>query len=779
MWAGRLRNVVLPGAITGGAFAILSRFGFVGDLPLWMLLSLLAVVGLLGEVTGRLVQADSSRRSLHIALAAQILSVSTIVYAIGWGPTLSIGYVFIIARALDTAGARVWRVAVFWTTVGIILGQVAIAAGLVSTYVPVPYVHGLAVLGILGMAFVMWLLGSKTEQSERALAERDAADREVRAALSLLNATLDSTADGILVVDNHGAITQFNSRFAQMWGIPDDLPASGDDAAALGFVLEQLVRPELFVAKVEELYADPQAESDDTLEFKDGRVFDRYSRPQRVDGNVVGRVWSFRDVTDRHHLVAQLAHHAFHDSLTGLANRALLRDRLDHALARAHRTGSTVTVLFCDLDGFKLVNDTLGHDTGDLLLVEASRRLEQNLRSGDTAARVGGDEFAIVLDDGEVQDAEALAERILETLREPFVVDDRDIAVRASIGIADSRNEHLDADALLCRADIAMYVAKSRGRDRYEVFEPVMQTELSNHQALQADLRRALAGGELTVHYEPLLDLQTQAIESFEALLRWNHPTRGLVPPDVFIPIAEETGLIIDIGRFVLREACRQTMQWRAIEGSGDLCISVNVSSHQLYADGFMVDVEAALRDTGLPPSSLILELTESTLLSDTSRVHDRLARLKCLGIGLAIDDFGTGYSSLAYLRSFPIDSLKIDRSFVNELSEDRRDLGRVMVQSIIGIGHNLRLKVIAEGIEEPVQLTELRAAGCNTGQGYLFSRPVPPEQIPELLARYARYSRPGARGVRSDRRDTIERVESDRSSPWFSTPAPGELARR
>ena len=657
--------------------------------------------------------------------------MSAIIYAIGWGPTLTIGYVFVVSRALDAGGSRVWRATLGWMTLGVALGQVAIVVGLVPSYVPTRYVHGLAVLGVLGMAFVVWLLGTKTEQNERAFGELDGA-------LSLLSATLDSTADGILVVDVEGSIRQFNSQFAQMWRLPDEVLESRDDGAAIQFVLDQLVRPDLFIAKVEELYALPTAQSDDTLEFKDGRVFERHSRPQQVDGVIVGRVWSFRDVTDRNRLVNELAHQAFHDSLTGLANRALLSDRLEHALARSRRLAATVAVLFCDLDGFKMVNDTLGHDAGDDLLVEVARRLAGNLRDGDTAARLGGDEFAIVLDETTTDDTIALAQRVLEVLREPFVVNERDVFVPASIGIADNGTDVLDADELLCRADIAMYAAKSRGRNRMEVFEPTMQTELAARHELHGDLRHALLRGELVVHYQPLLDLETQTIESFEALVRWNHPSRGLVGPDVFIPIAEETGLIVEIGRWVVREACRETMAWRALPGAQDLCIGVNVSSHQLYDDEFVDDIRAALDDSGLAPTGLILELTESTLLSDTTLVQERLDELTRLGIRIALDDFGTGYSSLAYLRSFPIDFLKIDQSFVNELSRESDDQGLIMVRSIISIGHNLNLGVIAEGIEQTNQLDELRKAGCNTGQGYLFARPVPPDQIPELLSSMA-----------------------------------------
>ncbi|HZU80859.1 MAG TPA: EAL domain-containing protein [Acidimicrobiales bacterium] len=729
-WVGHVASILGASALTALAFILLAHFRLTGGWPLWVLLIVLAVASVAGELTSRLIRADARALVLHLAIGSQCMATALVIYAIGWGPTLAVGYLFIAARALDLGGSRTWHIAFVWAGIGTVLGQIAIATGLVSTYVPVPYVHGLAALSILGFGFVMSLLGSKTEQSEIALAERNLAASDTRAALSLLTATLDSTADGILVVDTDGAIKQFNSRFAHMWRIPDDILARGDDSAAIAFVLDQLLYPEMFVAKVEELYVNVDAESDDTLRFKDGRVFHRHSRPQRVDGQVVGRVWSFRDVTDHHRLLEELEHQAFHDSLTGLANRALLRDRLEHALARSRRSEATVTVLFCDLDGFKMVNDTLGHDAGDLLLVEVARRMTEQLREEDTAARLGGDEFAIVLDDTPADEAVALAERLLTSLRAPFVVQGRELSARASIGIADSSDPGLSADSLLSRADIAMYAAKASGRDRCVWFEREMQAELAARHRLHGELRHAvLVDSSLTLHYQPVFDLQSGRVDSLEALVRWNHPTRGLVPPDEFIPIAEETGLIHEIGRFVLEEACRQMVLWRAQPGTSDPSVSVNVSPVQLAEDQFVSYVEAALHRTGLAPTCLVLELTESALLSDTERVHSRLTQLRELGIRVAVDDFGTGYSSLSYLRQFPIDYLKIDRSFVSELGQPSEQ-ARALVRSIIGIGHDLGLRVIAEGIEEPEQLSVLQEEHCDFGQGFLLGRPVPSGQV-------------------------------------------------
>ena len=730
----RVAAVVLPSAATGLAFVVMSRLHLIGHEPVWVVLVLLLVAAVVSETTSRLLEVNQSRWSLHTAIGLQCLVVAAIIYAIGWGPTLAIGFLFVAARAFDIVGSRVWIFVVIWAAVATAAGQVAIALGLYS-YVPVPSVHGLAGLSVLGVSVVVWVLGGKTRQSEDALAERDRAAGDVRSALSLLTATLNSTADGILVVDNSGKIAQFNARFAEMWCIPEGILASRDDDAALQFVVNQLRHPDAFVSKIQELYAHPESESDDILTFKDGRVFERHSLPQRIGGEVVGRVWSFRDVTDHHRLLAELENQAFHDSLTGLANRSLLRNRLDHALVRSQRTGVPLGVLFCDMDGFKMVNDTLGHDIGDVILVEVGQRIAGCLRDHDTVARLGGDEFAIILDGTDLIHAVDVANRVLQALRDPFTVNGRDIDIRASIGVTVEDGHSVGADALLCEADIAMYAAKSGGRDCFVRFEPEMQTTLAARHALHGDLRQAVRDhGELSIHYQPVFDLVTGGPISTEALVRWNHPLRGPISPEEFIPVAEEMGLVCEIGRYVLREACQQVMQWRCLTLTRELSVSVNVSAFQLYDNRFVAEVEAALVASGLPPSGLILELTESTLLSDTTRVHHRLARLRELGVKIAIDDFGTGYSSLSYLRRLPIDVLKIDRSFVSELGTSSRKQAQSLIRSIVRLGHDLALTVVAEGIENQNELDDVRSARCDLGQGFLLGAPSPPGELENAL---------------------------------------------
>ena len=449
------------------------------------------------------------------------------------------------------------------------------------------------------------------------ITDRSVAERRLRDALSLLTATLDSTAEGILVVDDRGRITSFNRRLTEMWRLPDSLLESRDDSAAIAFVLDQLDRPEAFIAKVEELYSQPDAESDDILEFKDGRVFERHSLPQRVEGTVVGRVWSFRDVTDRKRLEDELSYQAFHDSLTGLANKALFQDRLQHAAARIERTHGHLAVLFIDLDNFKTVNDSLGHAAGDEMLRRVAEILVGCLRKVDTAARLGGDEFAVLVEDiGDHGDAMTLAERILTALRQPVIAGGKEVSATVSIGITFD-TPGITSDQLLRNADLAMYTAKERGKNRFEEFQSEMHATAVARLEVEAHLLRALKGRELVVHYQPIVDLYTNAIVGFEALARWLHPTRGLLAPISFIPFAEESDLITKIDAFVLAEACARARGWQ-LEYGKDLAISVNVSSRRLIDVNLADDVAFLLEKVSLDPVSLILEITESGVMRDT-----------------------------------------------------------------------------------------------------------------------------------------------------------------
>jgi diguanylate cyclase (GGDEF)-like protein/PAS domain S-box-containing protein len=551
--------------------------------------------------------------------------------------------------------------------------------------------------------------------------ERVAVETELRSSASLLQATLDSTADGILVVDGDGSITSFNRRFAQMWRIPELMLADATDDAALTFVLDQLADPEAFVRKIEELYAQPDAESYDMLDFADGRVFERFSLPQRVDGTVVGRVWSFRDLTERKRLEDELVYRAFHDQLTGLPNKARFCDRVQHAAERSERTAAGFAVLFCDLDNFKTVNDSLGHDAGDQLLVAAAKMLGGCLRLGDTPARLGGDEFAVLLEGvSEAHVACGLAERIRNEFRIPISVDGREIVSTVSIGIAFG-SSRTTSEQILRNADLAMYTAKSRGKNRYELFESKQHDAAVVRVEVTADLGRASERGELRLAYQPIVDTRTDAIVAVEALVRWDHPIRGLLPPGLFIPIAEDAGMMDDIGRRILDEACAQAAEWKR-GPAPNLAVTVNVSPRQLTGDTIVDDVARALDDTGLDPAALVLEITETAMMRDTDVARRNLVALDHLGVGLALDDFGTGYSSLTYLQQFPIDVVKIDKSFVASIGQRTRNPS--LAPAIIQLARTLDLVPVAEGVETFEQLVELRALGCDLVQGFLLHRP-------------------------------------------------------
>ena len=422
---------------------------------------------------------------------------------------------------------------------------------------------------------------------------------------------------------------------------------------------------------------------------------------------------------------------AFRDPLTGLPNRTLFLDRLEHALARHRRTPFDLCLIFVDLDRFKYVNDSLGHGAGDDLLTETARRVEGCLRRADTAARLGGDELAILLEDITPDLALETAERLLSALRRPVVIGNRELFVTASIGIAHAGATTPQPGELLRDADVAMYEAKKAGGDQCRAFEPGLHTAVLQRLELEGDLRRALGTGELRLVYQPLIELTTRRIVGVEALLRWDHPTRGPVSPVEFIPVAEETGMIVVIGRWVLRTACEQAARWQGIAGDQPFHISVNVSTRQLQESGFVAEVVEALTETGLMAGTLVLEITETALMRDPVKAVATLQELKKCGVQVAIDDFGSGYSSLSYLRQFPVDVMKIDRSFVNDLDERHHALTDTMV----GLAQNMRLSTVAEGIETKAQLDRLLEMGCLLGQGYYFSRPMAPGDLTAVLA--------------------------------------------
>jgi diguanylate cyclase (GGDEF)-like protein len=431
-------------------------------------------------------------------------------------------------------------------------------------------------------------------------------------------------------------------------------------------------------------------------------------------------------------LKEELKYQAYHDPLTGLANRSLFSDRVDMAL-REQDPERVPVVLFLDLDNFKDVNDTMGHAAGDRLLLAVAERVRSCIRTEDLAARLGGDEFAILLfDDPRLASALTVATRIIEALAVTFPILGQDLKITASIGIAASQGGDEHADDLLRNADVAMYTAKQSGKNRFSVFEPTMHAAIVQRHALSTELSRGIAEGEIDVFYQPVISLASGMVYGAEALARWRHPVRGIVGPDDFIPLAEESGAILALGRAVLFEACREAATWRSASGPPPV-VTVNLSAAQLGQDGFVADLVDILRATGLPASRLVLEMTETVMFHDTNTTIARLTALRDFGVRVGIDDFGTGYSSLGYLRRFPVDILKIAREFI--AAEDAGPDGWAFAHAIVALGRTLGLRIVAEGIEEPMQLEQLRGLGCELGQGFLFARPMPGEEIVKLFA--------------------------------------------
>lgn len=457
-----------------------------------------------------------------------------------------------------------------------------------------------------------------------------------------------------------------------------------------------------------------------------------------LDPNVRGIVLNMRDVSERKTFESRLTYQAFHDSLTGLANRALFRDHVQHALDRWKRDGQPIAVFFMDIDDFKTLNDSLGHAAGDQVLREVGERVHACLRVTDIVARLGGDEFAVLIEDGNYGlQVEIVAGRLLKTLEKSFPIEGKEVLVRASIGIAildtkDAADANITVEYLLRNADVAMYVAKDRGKGRYQIYEPAMHDILLRRLELKADLQVALDRGEFALVYQPVIDLQTGAVTGTEALLRWRHPIRGIISPAEFVPLAEETGQIIQIGQWVLQEACRYAAELRQ-RFARPLDVAVNLSARQLQNPALSESIRGALSDAGLDPSALVLEITETVMMQDVDAAITRLHQLKALGVHLAIDDFGTGYSSLNYIRRFPLDILKIDKSFVDGINDQAQ--GSALTQSLINLATILKLHSIAEGIERAEQLTRLQEMGCEFGQGYLFSKPVDPAELERLIA--------------------------------------------
>jgi diguanylate cyclase (GGDEF)-like protein/PAS domain S-box-containing protein len=641
---------------------------------------------------------------------------------------------------------------------GRVLGTIMVAACIVafginvvletSTKVSLLSPEAQAVIGFGGFLagigvflLQLWRFSSRLHAAldQATAAERSRADSEIR-----YGALVDRLA-GVVYMSSSGAdapIYYVSPQIEAMMGYtPEEWLAGSDDwIPGYGLWASRIHaedRERVLVERADRLTVADSHTWEYRLLTKAGRelwvrddktVVQRHAdgRPKLIQGLMV-------DITEQKGLEAQLSHQAFHDALTGLPNRTYFTEQVTAAIARARRSGQGMVVVYLDLDDFKVVNDTFGHGVGDRLLVEVARRLRATIRASDLAARVGGDEFNLLLEGftDEIA-ADDMVRRLLVVLSEPYRLENDEVRIRATAGIAGLGSADYTVEDLQRNADAALYEAKAEGKSRQAWFDPAMGARASDRVEIENGLRRAIELGEIEVAYQSVVDLRTGLITGVEALARWRHPERGAVPPSEFIPVAERAGLIVELGRFVLREACLASVRLAAAAGHQPVPVSVNVSARQIVDADFVADVRSALAAAGLAAEHLTLELTESILILDSERTDLVVAALKGLGVRLAIDDFGTGHSSLSYARRFPVDELKIDRSFIDGLGRSREDAA--IVTAAIAFARALRLDVTAEGVETPDQAIRLRALGCDRAQGYLFARPMDEAALAAIL---------------------------------------------
>ncbi|MGO4571009.1 putative bifunctional diguanylate cyclase/phosphodiesterase [Microvirga sp. 2TAF3] len=550
---------------------------------------------------------------------------------------------------------------------------------------------------------------------------------ELRTQNERFDTALNNMSHGLCMVDSAGRIIVFNARFAQLF----ELERTVQPGATLGELISHAdARGREGAAALRQICAEQQEliHNRRSATFIQGQPGGRTIAVSHQPMSSGGWVATYEDITERRQAESQIAYMAHHDALTDLANRVLFREQMERALAHAQRSDASLAVLCLDLDRFKDVNDTLGHETGDSLLKVVAQRLRACVREGDVVARLGGDEFAVLqVAVSEPHDCAVLAMRIVESLGAPYEIDGQEIVIGTSVGIALAPEGSMTPDQLLKHADLALYRAKAVGRGTFRFFEPEMDAELQARRVLEVDLRKALVNREFELFYQPQVDIRKEQISGYEALLRWRHPERGIVSPGEFIPVAEDIGLISPLGEWVIEEACREAAKWPA-----SVKVAVNLSPVQFRNKGLVQCVRQALARSGLSPIRLELEITESVLLQDNDTTLATLHQLRHLGVRIAMDDFGTGYSSLSYLRSFPFDKIKIDQSFVQGLSSRADCLA--IVQSITSLGASLGMITVAEGVETEDQFQQLRAAGCNEVQGYYFGRPKPAKELVHSL---------------------------------------------
>jgi diguanylate cyclase (GGDEF)-like protein/PAS domain S-box-containing protein len=574
--------------------------------------------------------------------------------------------------------------------------------------------------------------GILTDITERKNSERDLAFSNI-----LLTTAIENSPDAILIVGADNQIIRFNQNFVELWGIPPALASAGDDEPVLNLVASRMKDKDQFLRRVRYIYDHPEIQSHEELEVNGGRVIERHSGSlYDTQRKYLGRVWFFRDITEKKRAAEKIAMLARTDSLTGLANRATFLDRLGLEFARARRSGTQFAVLYLDLDHFKDINDTLGHPVGDQLLRAVGGRLKDCLRETDMVARFGGDEFAVLqVDIADTAASEALANKIGEVIARPFTIGSNQITTTVSIGVVPYRSGIAGTDAMIMKADLALYRAKSEGRNQFRFHVAELDDETRERMVIADDLRHAIERNELELFYQPQVDVKSGWIVGLEALIRWNHPRRGLLLPSTFIRIAETSGSIVAIGEWVFAQVCRQIGEWSS-QRIAPPVVAVNVSSAQFkLAHTLDAVIAKCLAQFKVSPRQIELELTETVLMETTQKYRDALDRLRRLGVRLAIDDFGTGYSSLDYLRSFRVSRLKIDRRFIEHVTTNPEDA--TIVRATIGLAHALSIMVVAEGVETAEQRDFLISAGCKLAQGFYFGPPMPAKTAAALLRRH------------------------------------------
>lgn len=555
-------------------------------------------------------------------------------------------------------------------------------------------------------------------------------ERELEALLAELRATLDSAAEGMLVCDLQGRIRAFNRRMAQIWNIPERLLVERDDQAVYAHMAAQVIDKKAYKRRLAELAKHPPAQACDILHLRNGTVVERLVVPQLQRGELAGWVYSFRDITQQQADRQRIQELAYTDALTGLPNYLQFAQRVKAAIEDASEKTSGFAIVFLDLDRFKIVNDSLGHSFGDKVLQLVAGRIASCLRQTDMLCRLGGDEFLLYLHEADATAAEGVVRRILENMLRPYELDGMGFSVMCSMGIALYPQDGSTLDELIKQADTAMYRVKDRGRGNYSFYQPQMNAHLLSRMKLEHAMRQALASQRFTVHYQPQVSLATGGITGAEALLRWTDPELGTVSPGLFIPLAEESGVIIALGGWVMEQAVREAAKW--MHAGHPLVVSVNVSTLEFRQSDFVERVTRLLAVHQLPPPLLEIELTESILLQDALEMEERLRQLADLGVSLAIDDFGTGYSNLAYLKKLPIHKLKIDQSFISGLPDDEGDLA--IVRAIVDMGRALHIEVVAEGVETSAQRAALQRLHCGHFQGFLCAPALSPIEFWQML---------------------------------------------